>query len=37
MRLELKAYIASVKPAAVREKIKEIKVLFFPEHPTNPA
>jgi len=28
-------YIASAKPATVREKIKEIKALFFPDHPTN--
>jgi len=30
-------YIASAKPATVREKIKEIKALFFPDHPTHPA
>ena len=28
------AYIASAKPATVREMIKEIKALFFPDHPT---
>jgi hypothetical protein len=28
-------YIASAKPVTVREKIKEIKALFFPERVVN--